>query len=206
MTLRVLLIDDHEMVREGLAVMLEGWCEVVGSVGTAADGVVAAAREQPDIVLLDVRLPDRSGLEIIGELRRVAPAASTVLVTTFENAEWARLALEAGARGYLVKDADRLDVRRSLESVARGGVALDPRIAAELLPDRVASLTRREREVLALIGLGLSNKEIAARCGLSTHTVKDYVSSVLRKLHARCRADAVRQGVAAGYLTVDPEP
>lgn len=195
----LVLVDDHEIVREGLIAVLAGDFDVVAAVGTAAEATDACSRLQPDLVILDVRLPDRSGLASIADVLAVSPRTGVVVLSAYEDPAWARQAMQAGASGYLVKDAERLDLVRSLRDVLGGKRMVDPRLAAAI-DGGGPGLTARELEVLELIAAGWSNPEIAAQVHLSTNTVKEYVSAVLRKLEARSRADAVRRGIEGGLL------
>lgn len=200
---RVVVVDDHEMVRAGLEVLLRSPYRVVASVGTTAGAVDAASRHQPHIVLLDVRLPGGSGIDAIGPILGAAPGARVVMLSTYDEASWARAAIDAGARGYLVKDADQLDLVRSLDRVMAGGVAVDARVAAAVLGPDPHGLTPRELTIIELISLGMTNRDIAEELHLSSHTVKEYVSTVLHKLGARTRAAAVSRAVALGILRDD---
>lgn len=204
--IRVVVVDDHEMVRVGLEVLLRAPYRVVASVGTTAEALDAAARYQPHVVLLDVRLADGSGVDAIAALVRAAPGTNVVMLSTYEEPRWARAAIEAGARGYLVKDADQLDLVRGLDRVMLGGVAIDARVAAGVFGADGHNLTAREQEVIELIARGLTNRDIAAELNLSSHTVKEYVSAVLHKLGARTRAEAVSRAGAAGLLSGSREP
>ncbi len=204
--IRVLVVDDHEMVRAGLEVLLRPPYQVVASVGTVPDALRAAEREQPDVVLLDVRLPGGSGIDAVGPILRAAPEARVVMLSTYEDARWARAAIAEGARGYLVKDADQLDLVRSLDRVMAGGMTVDARVAAAVLGPELHGLTPRELTIIELISAGMTNRDIARELHLSSHTVKEYVSSVLHKLGARTRAAAVSRAVAAGILRDEQRP
>ncbi|MET2011280.1 response regulator transcription factor [Microbacterium chocolatum] len=211
---RVLLADDHGAIREGLRIMLES--HGVDVVGEAADGVVAvrnARALRPDVVLMDLRMPGMDGVEATRQI--VAEGCGDVLVlTSFDEQELVAGALTAGAVGFLLKTVDAASLVAAVHAVASGDGVLDPRItrralgllprpapdagAAPSVPGRppatdavaAAGLTDRERDVLARLGEGLSNAEIAARLGISLTTVKTHVSNVLAKLGARSRAHA----------------
>ena len=172
---RVLIVDDHPIVREGLVAALHGKgdIEVAGGYGSAEEGIAAAARLRPDVVILDLELPGLSGLDAIANF-----AAPVLMLTAY------------GTEGYLLKGAPLADIERAIAAVARGESYLDSRVTAQLLSrGGRARLTAREREVLRL--LGQSNKEIAAALGISERTVKFHVTSIFNKLGADSRAQAV---------------
>jgi DNA-binding NarL/FixJ family response regulator len=221
--IRVLIADDQRVVREGLAMLL-GLLPGVEVVGAAADGeqAVALALElEPDVVLMDLRMPRLDGIEATARLRGRAQRAKVIALTTYADDRSVVGALRAGARGYLTKDAGAEEIRRALEAVARGEAAIDPAVqrhlvdalavapggAAAELPD---GLTPREAEVLSLIAAGLSNAEIAARLVVSEPTVKSHINHLFAKTGVRDRAQAVtyayRHQLAAPPGPDDPEP
>ena len=184
---RVLIVDDHPIVREGLVAALHGKgdIEVAGGYGSAEEGIAAAARLRPDVVILDLELPGLSGLDAIANF-----AAPVLMLTAYGTDEEIDRALAAGAKGYLLKGAPLADIEGAIAAVARGESYLDSRVTAQLLSrGGRARLTAREREVLRL--LGQSNKEIAAALGISERTVKFHVTSIFNKLGADSRAQAV---------------
>ena len=208
--IRVLAADDQRVVREGLAMLL-GLLPEVDVVGTAADGEEAltlAAELRPDVVLMDLRMPRVDGVEATRRLRASHPEIKVVVLTTYADDRSVIEALRAGALGYLTKDAGADEIRQALQRVASGQASLDPAVQMHLieavttinatteppatpvaeLPD---GLTPREAEVLALIGAGLSNAEIAARLFVSEATVKSHVNHLFPKIGARDRAQAV---------------
>ena len=205
--IRILVADDQRVVREGL-VMLLGLLPGVEVVGAAADGEQAAALAaelRPDVVLMDLRMPRLDGVQATRRLRDHDPEVAVIALTTYADDRSVVEALRAGARGYLTKDAGAEEIRRALEAVVGGEVALDPAVQRHLvdalaggaggpgpatpaLPD---GLTPREAEVLALIAEGLTNAEIAARLVVSEATVKSHVNHLLAKIGARDRAQAV---------------
>src|SRR3954447_23016114 len=202
-TLTLLVVDDHEVVRQGLASMLDRRAEfqVVAEAGTVAEAIEMARRFQPDLVIMDVRLPDGSGIEACREIRAEFPATRVVMLTSYPDEEAVIAAIIAGASGYLLKQVRARDLVARLEAVGRGGSLLDPvvtgkvlermrRIAASDEPDELAALTSQERKILALVAEGMTNKEIAAEVFLSDKTVKNYVSSILAKLNLERRAQA----------------
>ena len=197
--IRVLLADDQRVVREGLGTLL-GLLDGIELVGTAADGEEAlalAARHDPDVVLMDLRMPRLDGIEAIRRLAERGERPRTIALTTYADDASVLGALRAGARGYLTKDAGADQIRAAVEAVARGEAALDPAVQhhvvealkePEELPD---GLTPREAEVLALIAEGLTNAEIAERLVVSAATVKSHVNHIFAKAGVRDRAQAV---------------
>jgi DNA-binding NarL/FixJ family response regulator len=184
---RVLIVDDHPIVREGLVAALHGKgdIEVAGGFGSAEEGIAAAARLRPDVVILDLELPGLSGLDAIAKFD-----APVLLLTAYGTDDEIERALAAGAKGYLLKGAPLDDIERAIAAVARGESYLDSRVTAQLLSRGArARLTTREREVLRL--LGQSNKEIAAALKISERTVKFHVTSIFNKLGVESRAQAV---------------
>jgi two-component system, NarL family, response regulator DevR len=202
-TIRLLIVDDHEVVRQGLVALLdrrEGF-QVVAEAGTAAEAVEQARKYEPDIVVMDIRLPDGSGIEACREIRADLPATRVVMLTSFPDEEAVLSAIVAGASGYLLKQVRARDLVSALESVARGESLLDPavtekvlervrRIATGTYTDELAQLTAQEQKILLLVAEGKTNKEIASEVFLSDKTVKNYVSSILSKLNLERRAQA----------------
>jgi two-component system, NarL family, response regulator DevR len=202
-SLRLLVVDDHEVVRQGLVALLErrpGF-QVVAEAGTVAEAVEQADRFEPDIVVMDVRLPDGSGIEACREIRAHRPATRVLMLTSFPDEEAVLSAIVAGASGYLLKQIRARDLVAALEAVGRGESLLDPAVTEKVLErvrriatggqdDELAGLTSQERKILALVAEGKTNKEIAADVFLSDKTVKNYVSSILSKLNLERRAQA----------------
>ena len=208
MSIRVLLADDQRVVREGLG-MLVGLLEGIELVATAADGEEAlalAAEHNPDVVLMDLRMPRMDGIEAIRRLAARGDRPRAIALTTYADDASVLGALRAGARGYLTKDAGAEEIRAAVEAVARGEAALDPAIqhhvlAAVSTPQPSESpddLTPREVEVLQLIAEGLTNTEIAERLVVSAATVKSHVNHIFAKIGARDRAQAVVYAFANG--------
>lgn len=216
--MRVLVADDQRVVREGLATILGTMAgvEVVGLAADGAEAVATALRVHPDVVLMDLRMPNLDGVGAIKALRQHDPQARIVVLTTYADDESVFSALSAGATGFLTKDAGRDDIRRSLEAAVAGQAVLDPGAQAALvraatqgapttagrppsaaLPD---ALTTREGEVLSLIAAGLSNSEIAERLYLGEATVKTHINRIFAKTGSRDRAQAAayafRNGLA----------
>jgi two-component system, NarL family, response regulator DevR len=201
--LRLLVVDDHEVVRQGLVSLLErreGF-QVVAQAGTVAEAIEAAHKYQPDLIVMDVRLPDGSGIEACREIRSEQPQVRVVILTSYPDEEAVFASIVAGASGYLLKQIRGRDLVAALEAVGRGESLLDPavtekvldrvrRIASGTYTDELAQLTRQEQKILLLIAEGKTNKEIAAEIFLSDKTVKNYVSSILAKLNLQRRSQA----------------
>jgi DNA-binding NarL/FixJ family response regulator len=213
--IRVLIADDQRVVRDGL-VMLVGLLDGVEVVATASDGVEAvegAEREQPDVVLIDLRMPNMDGAEATRRIRSALPGTQVLVLTTYADDDSLFPALQAGARGYLTKDASAEEIEQAIRAVAEGRTHLDPAVQARLvaavldaepvetvagseqLPDE---LTPREVETLKLIAAGLSNAEIADALVVSDATVKTHINRVFRKTAVRDRAQAVRYAYEHG--------
>ena len=201
--LRLLVVDDHEVVRQGLVALLErrAGFSVVAGVGTAAEAITAARTYLPDLVIMDVRLPDGSGIEATREIRAENPAIRVVMLTSYPDEEAVFAAIVAGASGYLLKQVRGRDLIAALEAVGRGESLLDPAVTEKVLErirriatgkyvDELAQLTAQERKILALVAEGQTNKQIAGQVFLSDKTVKNYVSSILAKLNLQRRAQA----------------
>jgi DNA-binding NarL/FixJ family response regulator len=200
---RLLVVDDHEVVRQGLVALLDRREEfqVVGEAGTVAEAIESARRLEPDLVIMDVRLPDGSGVEACREIRSERPATRVVILTSYPDEDAVLSAIVAGASGYLLKQIRARDLVSALQTVGRGESLLDPavtekvlervrRIATGTYTDELAQLTQQEQKILALVAEGKTNKEIAADVFLSDKTVKNYVSSILSKLNLERRAQA----------------
>ncbi|WP_432840225.1 response regulator [Dactylosporangium sp. CA-092794] len=213
--IRVLLVDDHEMVLQGLRAMLSRFpdaVEVIGSVSDEAAAVAAVRADRPDVVLCDVRLRHGSGLDVCQAVRAAQPATKVVFLTVYDDEQYLFQALRAGASGYLLKRIDGHELVRHLESVQLGDVVIDPglagRVAAtaahlrqgEFWPGARLGLTQRESEVLALLVGGLSNKAIAARLVVSDDTVKTHLRGLYRKLEVNDRGSAVAIALREGLF------
>ena len=201
--LRLLVVDDHEVVRAGLVALLErhGQIQVVAQAGTVAEAVSQARRYVPDLVLMDVRLPDGSGIEACRDIRAEFPTMPFVFLTSSPDDEYVFAAIIAGASGYVLKQSRSARLVEVLMAAGRGESLLDPsvtervlervrRIAAGTYVDEANTLTRQERKILLLLADGSTNKQIADAIFLSDKTVKNYVSSILSKLSLERRAQA----------------
>jgi DNA-binding NarL/FixJ family response regulator len=207
----VLVVDDHPIVRQGLVAALqdEQDFEVVGSAATAEEAIDMTRRFKPDVVLLDLELPGMSGIDAIPELRERSPDSRVLVFTAYDTDERVLAAVRAGANGYLLKGAASAEIAAAVRAVAAGESAMTPRVAARLMsavrtPGRADGLTRREHEVLRLIAQGLPSKQIALALAISERTVKFHTTSLLRKLEADNRAQAVAIAAQRGLLTAPP--
>ena len=216
-TIRVVVVDDHPVVREGLRSFL-ATRDGIDVVGEAADGraAVAVATEQlPDVVLLDLVMPDGGGLEALPRLLALDPAPRVVVLTSFGGEDQALAAIRGGASGWLGKDVPPAELESAIRTVHRGGSVLDPSVAERVLAEvanpaaadpRLEQLTAREREVLGLLGRGLSNRELATALFVAEKTVKTHVSSILAKLRLTDRTQAALFAVHHGLVDGDPHP
>ncbi len=201
MGIRVFVLDDHELVRTGLRTLLEGEddMEVVGEAGTVADGLRLIRQLRPDVAILDVRLPDGSGVEVCREVQSSAPFVHCLMLTSHSDDDALFSSIMAGASGYVLKEVGSGDLLGDIRRVSEGASLLDPVLTQELLDrlrkdqeaeSRLAVLTPQERRVLELIAQGQSNRQIAQELFLAEATVKNYVSSLLSKLGMRRRTEA----------------
>jgi DNA-binding NarL/FixJ family response regulator len=195
--IRVMVVDDHPMVRRGLTNLLAGADDIalVAAVDGGRDAAQTAAREHPHVVLMDVSMPDVDGIEATRQVLAAVPEARVVMLTSYAEDDLVLAALDAGAIGYLLKDADPEELLRGIRAAATGDSPLAPRAAAALLADRGRPLpnegiTPREEEVLRLVGEGLANKQIARRLGISEKTVKAHLTSVFQRLGVGSRTEA----------------
>lgn len=208
--LRVFLVDDHEMVRRGIAGLLESDpdIEVVGEAATAAQARARILAIKPDVAILDVRLPDGSGVDVCREIRAADPSIRCLMLTSYDDDAAIYAAVIAGAAGYLMKDVLGNNLVEAVHSVGAGRSLLDPTLTKRVLArmkgtergdPRLDSLSPREGQILALIGEGLTNREIGARLSLAEKTIKNYVSALLGKLGLQRRTQA-----AVLHATTDP--
>jgi two-component system, NarL family, response regulator DesR len=200
--IRILIAEDQAMVRGALASLLslEDDLEVVAEVDRG-DGVLPAAREKhPDVALLDIEMPGLDGISAAGQLARELPDTRTLILTTFGRPGYMRRALENGASGFLLKDAPASELADAIRDIAAGGRALDPALAAAAITRGKSPLTAREHDVLAAAAQHPTAAEIARHLHLSEGTVRNYLSSAIRKLRARNRAEAVQIAEQEGWL------
>ena len=214
MSIRILLVDDQALVRSGFRMILEARddLEVVGEAENGREAVELAATTQPDVILMDVRMPELDGVEATRRILDAGSAARVLILTTFDLDEYVVRAIRAGASGFLLKDVRPAELVDAIRVVASGDALLAPSVTRRLLdrfartledetpPAALGELTERELEILGLVARGLSNAEIAERLVVSETTVKTHVSSVLRKLHLRDRVQAVIAAYDAGLV------
>jgi len=204
--IRVLCVDDHPIVREGIAAMMENEDDVV-SVGEAADGKAAIElyrKLKPDVVVMDLRMPELGGLEATIQIRREFPAARIIVLTTYEGDEDIHRALDAGARGYLLKDSVRRELLQSIREVYAGQRHISGTAATRLAEHTPRmSLSPRELEVLQLIAEGLRNKEIGAKLDIAEDTVKIHIKHIFGKLEVIDRTEAVVAASRRGFIRLD---
>jgi DNA-binding NarL/FixJ family response regulator len=214
--IRILLVDDQQLMREGLRVLLElePDLDVVGEASDGQGALDAYATLAPDVVLMDIRMPGMDGVEATWRLRERWPQARVIILTTFDDDEYVFEGLRAGALGYLLKDVSGQELAEAIRTVATGGALVEPSVARRVLaefarlvpPARQPEaglpepLTEREQEVLRLLSLGLTNREIAARLSLAEGTVKNYVTNVLQKLGVRDRTQAAVRARELGFI------
>jgi DNA-binding NarL/FixJ family response regulator len=209
--MRVLITDDHPVVREGLAAMLsrESDIEVVGEAQNGKVAIEKARELKPDIVLMDLRMPEVDGIEAIRRIKLENPRVKFIVLTTYDNDEYIFKGIEAGARAYLLKDAPRGELFKAIRAVNKGESLIEPAIAGRVL-DRLAELSRqtqspealseRELEVLTLIAKGASNKLIATSLNIGESTVKTHIQNIFHKLNVGDRTEAVTEAIKKGIV------
>ena len=210
MSIRVLIVDDHAVVRSGLRLVLEREddLEVVGEAGNADEGVRVARLEKPDVVLLDVVMPGRSGIEAASDIIEASGGAKVLVLSMQDDPSYVREAFASGASGYLLKEAADVEVVQAIREVAAGNRYVHPALGARLAQAEVDAarksaddpLSDREREVLRLLALGHTNQEIAKELFISVRTAETHRAHIMRKLGLGTRADLVRYALANGYL------
>lgn len=217
--IRVVVVDDEALVRSGFELILGASPDIeVVATASGGDAVAAVRRERPDVVLLDIRMPDVDGLTILRELRALPDPPTVAMLTTFDADDYILTALQRGAAGFLLKDTEPRQLSHLVRTLAAGGVVLSPKVSRTLLQGhpgtetaaedvaRVRLLTSRERDVLVLVAEGLSNADIGARIHLAAGTVKDHVSAILTKLRVASRVQAALLAQRAGLLDERPQP
>jgi DNA-binding NarL/FixJ family response regulator len=211
--LRVLIADDHPLFRHGLSALLSASSdsdfEVVGEATTGEEVIELSAKLQPDVILMDIQMPGVNGIEATRSILHTSPHIHILIITMFEDDASVFMAMRAGARGYVLKDALKDDMLHAIRAVGRGEAIFSPAIATRLIdffsaprpvapPQAFPELTEREREILTLIAQGHNNTEIATRLVLSPHTVRNYVSNIFSKLQVADRAQAIIRARDAG--------
>jgi two-component system, NarL family, response regulator DevR len=209
--IRVLIVDDSPLIRLGLRSALEDYpgIAIVGEAGTAAAGVAAVGKYKPDVVLLDLNLPDKSGLQACREFLKERPQTRVLILTSSSNERHVQEAMAAGAQGYLLKDNDGATLSAALHKVAAGLPVLDPALAGQVLnlvkigsspsaAEKLRLLSHQEHRVVALLASGLTNKEIGDRMELTEKTVKNYLATIFTKLQITRRTQAAALFVEAG--------
>lgn len=225
MTIRVLLVDDQALIRDGLAIILNAQPDirVVGQAADGQEGIELARRLQPDVVLMDIKMPRKNGIQATREIKEILPHTPIIILTTYAEDELVFDGVRAGASGYLLKDITRDALAEAVRGAVRGEAQIDPAVASQVLAEfqRMANvlrrppapaaaadlppmedLTPREETILRLLTEGLTNAGIADRLGLSEGTVKNHVSEILSKLHANDRTHAVVLAIKRGLLDV----
>jgi DNA-binding NarL/FixJ family response regulator len=211
-TLRILVAEDHPLFRKGMISLLSSVpeFEVVGEAATGEEAVVRAAQLQPDVILMDLQMPQVNGIEATRTILQESPSVRILVVTLFEDEDSVFMALRAGARGYVLKDADEEVVVHAIRAVGRGEAIFSPAVASRVLayfaasppgggpPQAFPTLTEREREILKLIAQGHPNPSIARQLSLSTKTVGNYVSNIFTKLRVADRTQAIIRAREAG--------
>ncbi|MET9433074.1 response regulator transcription factor [Streptomyces sp. NPDC006551] len=218
MTVRVVLADDQPLVRNGLRVLMADApdIDVVGEAGTGAEAVQLVRDTEPDVAVMDIRMPGMDGIEATGMITASAGATRVLVLTTFDDDEYIYGALRAGASGFLVKDMALDDILAAIRVVAAGDALIAPSVTRRLIaefaarpepaphPRPVGNITEREREVLTLVGRGMSNSEIAAHLYISVATAKAHIARLLTKLEARDRVQLVITAYETGLVTPHP--
>jgi DNA-binding NarL/FixJ family response regulator len=208
---RVLLVEPNRLLRRGIHAELSGnGAEVVAEATTAEEAIAATAEHEPDVVVLNSKLPDRPAAEVCSLIAARFPQTVIVVLADHDDQRAVNAAIEAGARAYLLTDADDLDLALAVKRALAGESVIDPRAAAALLDAKARSddpqLTSQELKVLRLVAEGLTNPEIGSRLYLSRHTVKEYLSHAMRKLEAANRIEAVRKATARGLIAGPSAP
>lgn len=217
MPIRVMVVDDHSVVREGIRHVLadQSVYTVVGEASSAAEAIASVVAWMPDVVILDVSMPGGSGLHVVAELLERAPAVRVLMLSMHEDAEYVLESVRVGAHGYLRKDSTPADLRSAVSALHAGGSYYSPQLAGALAsalrarsagpatehaPNAADVLTAREREILALIAHGATNREIGTRLGISTRTVEAHRDSLMRKLEIRTVAGLTRLAIEQGIV------
>ncbi len=211
--IRVILADDHAVVRAGIRQFLEaaGDIEVVDEVDDGVSAITSIQHFEPDVAVLDIQMPEKSGIEVTRWVRSDAPATGVLILTAYDDDPYILAVLQAGANGYVLKTADSADIVKAVHSVHEGKSALDPEIARKVMAQvsgrnmgsPVERLTDRELEVLSLAAKGYTNKAIGVQLGISDRTVQGHLAKSFNKLQASSRTEAVMRAVSLGWLDSD---
>lgn len=210
-TVRILIADDHPIVREGLATVLsqEDDIKVVGQASNGSEAVSKAKELHPDIILMDLQMPEMDGVEAMQRIKEEAPDIGIIILTTYDTDDYIFRGIEAGARAYLLKDSPPEEVLKAIRAVHKGESLIQPRVASRLLdrfsqlsraPAREEDLSQREIEVLQLIAKGAANKEIASQLFIGESTVKTHIIHIFNKLEVKDRTEAVTEAVRKGII------
>ena len=215
--IRILIVDDHTLMRQGLRQLCEGpgGCAVVAEARNGAEAVQAARTTKPDVILMDIVMPDMDGVEAIHQIVGEAPTARIIALTMYHQEQYMLNAIRAGARGYLLKTVDAHDLIAAIEAVYRGEYLIDPLIAARSLsefhlaaqtPSQVEPLTESEMAVLRLVAQGVENEHIARTLNYSVYTVANRLRTIYEKLHVNNRTQAALYALRQGWVTLDEPP
>src|SRR5881398_43843 len=212
--IRIVLVDDHAVVRSGLRLLLDGQedIEVVGEAGNAKDAIFAVRALKPDVILLDVVMPGESGIDVLPSLLKESPQTKVLVLSMQDDPSYVREAFAAGASGYVLKEAADEEVVAAVREIANGGRYVHPALGARMVTAEAEAraaaeadpLSEREREVLRLLALGHTNQEIAKMLYISVRTAETHRAHIMQKLHLASRADLVRYALANGLLS-EPE-
>lgn len=217
--IRVLIVDDHAIVREGICALLAlaDDITVVGQAGGGREAIALARSLSPDVIVMDIAMPDLGGLEASIEIRRERPGAPILVLSQYGDPEYVRRFLRAGVSGYVLKKAAGADLVAAIRAVHRGGLVLDPDVARDAVtgeamsgdavaaePDQYEALTDREKQVLKLVAEGRSNKEVAELLGISVKTAMSHREHVMAKLRVHNRTDLIRFALRRGVIRADP--
>jgi two-component system, NarL family, response regulator NreC len=210
MSIRVLIVDDHAVVRAGLVMLInaEKDLEAAGEAGSARDAIFEARSAKPDVVLMDVMMPQQGGIEVVPQLLKEHPEAKVLVLSMQDDPRYVREAFEAGASGYVLKEAADAELVAAIRDVAGGGQYVNPELGARLVAAETAErrraeddpLSDREREVLRLLALGHTNQEIAKELFISVRTAETHRAHIMQKLRLSSRAELVRYALAEGLL------
>jgi DNA-binding NarL/FixJ family response regulator len=216
--IRVVLIDDHDLLRRGIRTMLEseGDIEVVGEASDGVDALATVERTVPDVVIIDVIMPNKDGIEATREIKNTLPNVGVVVLSGHDEQQFIFDAIKAGASGYLLKTAELEEVLDTVRSISRGGARIDPTVASQLLSEfqsyqsaeaaeAYAPLTPREREILQRMSEGLPNKTIANRLSISERTVTTHIANIYTKLHVNNRVSAIQEAMRRRILDYKPQ-